>query len=112
MSCKDCRYFEGGFCSNQDTIVDPDDRACIGYEPRKERRMKLFIETPALIVRTKLEDKKAVIEEEQKGLILKEVVNINPSPVGIRVIFKSSNNIPEEIELGTFDYRLLHLYTD
>ena len=36
MTCKECSYFKGGFCTNQDTIVDPEDRICIGYEPRKE----------------------------------------------------------------------------
>ena len=110
MTCMECSYFKGGFCGNLDTIVDPDDRACMGYYSRKERSMKLFIETPALEVREKLEKKKAFTEEDLDGLVLKEIVNINPGALGIRVIFRSMNGIPEELELVNSDFRLLHLF--
>ena len=110
MTCKECTYFKGGFCTNQDTIVDPEDRICIGYEPRKEYSMKLLIETPALEIREKLEKKRAFTEEDLEGIVLKEVLNINPGALGIRVIFRTSNNVPEEIELINSDFRLLHLF--
>jgi hypothetical protein len=103
-------YFKGGFCSNLDTIVDPEDMVCMGFAIRKERGMKLLIETPALEVRKKLESKKAFTEEDLEGIVLKEVLNINPSALGIRVIFRTSNNVPGEIELINSDFRLLHLF--
>lgn len=74
--------------------------------------MKLLIETPALEIREKLEKKRAIIEEDLEGVLLKEVININPSALGIRVIFRSANNVPEEIEFVNSDFRLLHLYID
>jgi hypothetical protein len=112
MTCKECSYFKGGFCSNQDTIVDPDDRICIGYEPRKERGMKLLIENPVEEVVKKLEEKKAFIEEDLEGIVIKEVLNINPGSLGIRVIFRTSNNVPEEIELINSDFRNLDLFVN
>ena len=72
--------------------------------------MKLLIETPALEIREKLEKKRAIIEEDLEGVLLKEVININPSALGIRVIFRSMNGIPEELELVNSDFRLLHLF--
>ena len=74
--------------------------------------MKLLIETPALEIREKLEKKRAIIEEDLEGVLLKEVININPSALGIRVIFRSAYNVPEEIEFVNSDFRLLHLYID
>lgn len=103
-------YFKGGFCSNLDSIVDPDDEVCLGYNRRKERRMKLLIETPALEVREKLESKKAFTEEDLEGILLCEVLNINPGSLGIRIIFRTMKGVPEEIELINSDYRLLHLF--
>jgi hypothetical protein len=114
MTCKECTYFKGGFCSNLDTIVDRNDRACMGYAPKVERRevrrMKLLIETPAKEIMEKLKSKKAYIEEDLEGIVLNEVLNINPGSLGIRVIFMSMNGIPEEIELINSDFRLLHLF--
>jgi hypothetical protein len=72
--------------------------------------MKLLIETPAKEIIEKLESKKAFIEEDLEGIVLKEVLNINPGSLGIRVIFRTSNNIPEEIELINSDFRNLDLF--
>lgn len=110
MTCNECMYFKGGFCSNLDTIVDPEDTVCMGFAIRKERSMKLLIETPVDEVVKKLEEKKAFIEEDLEGIVIKEVLNINPTALGIRVIFRTLNNVPEEIELINSDFRSLDLF--
>lgn len=110
MTCKECSYFKGGFCSNLDTIVDPEDRACMGYYPRKERSMKLLIENPTDEVIEKLKSKRAMLEADLEGIVIKEVLNINPGALGIRVIFRTHINIPGELELINSDFRNLSVF--
>lgn len=72
--------------------------------------MKLLVEYPVEEVVEKLKSKKAFIEEDLEGYVIKEVLNINPGSLGIRVIFRTPNNIPEEIELINSDFRNLDLF--
>ena len=72
--------------------------------------MKLLIENPVDEVIEKLKEKKAFLEEDLEGMVVKEVLNINPSASGIRVIFRTPNNVPEEIELINSDFRGLDLF--
>lgn len=77
---------------------------------RKELIMKLLIENPVEEVVEKLKSKRAYIEEDLEGILVKEVLNINPTALGIRVIFRTSNNVPGEIELINSDFRNLDLF--
>jgi hypothetical protein len=80
---------------------------------RGGKEMKLFIETPALEIREKLVRKRAFIEEEPEGLVLKEILSITPSSVGIRIIFRTNpSQVPDEIEITNLDFRLMHLFVN
>ena len=72
--------------------------------------MKLLIEYPVDEIVEKLKEKKAFIEEDLEGYVINEVLNINPTALGIRVIFRTSNNIPGELELINSDFRRLDLF--
>lgn len=72
--------------------------------------MKLLIENPTEEILEKLRSKRANLEADLEGIVIAEVLNINPSALGIRVTFGTHINVPEEIELINSDFRLLHLF--
>lgn len=72
--------------------------------------MKLLIENPTDEVLRNCKRKRAMLETDLEGIVIAEVLNINPDSLGIRVIFRTHINIPEEIVLTNSDFRLLHLF--
>ena len=72
--------------------------------------MKLLIENPTEEVLEKLRNKRAMLESDLEGIVIGEVLNINPGALGIRVIFMTHINISEEIVLINSDFRRLDLF--